>query len=533
MDIDLETCFLAFLIGFALYLLVNRVFMVEGLDFNVEDQATCQAACDTMNQNLRCEWMPNCEGIGCNIGDFDQNCRACSDTHPCSSSSPPTKPLTPSLTPDELKLKNIIEQAIHDSDDEDKSITSDPDPLGSDYNFIVADIVADILSELPDHSVVGLSLHFENADEMADFKKLLQKNTNKSLINSNGKPIILKFLGYSYTRPDNGWEFVSIDLSYAVSIANCFNGNIIGMVSVNGFEGDLSALSGLKNSAGLQFFTLADEDKSYSNIQGNLSDLSGLEELRFLDFASTPSINGDLSALSGLKKLRFLRATDAPGIKGGLSALSGLEELRVLDFDSTPSINGDLSALSGLKKLRVLDLTPTHNRESHPGVSRNINGSLSDLSLLEDLIYVDLGETAVEGNLSALSHLTGLRYLDLDDTAVEGNLSELSDLNQLKYLDLTPTHNRESHPGVSRNINGSLSDLSNLTKLEDVYLCPNDISGNVFDYPNLTNIYMKDQSEDYNNDFDECGGITGVLEVDCSSERFNCKCGDEEITCRQ
>ena len=31
MDIDLETCFLAFLIGFALYFLVNRVFKVEGI----------------------------------------------------------------------------------------------------------------------------------------------------------------------------------------------------------------------------------------------------------------------------------------------------------------------------------------------------------------------------------------------------------------------------------------------------------------------------------------------------------------------
>ena len=31
MNIDLETCILAFLIGFALYLLVNRVF-IEGLE---------------------------------------------------------------------------------------------------------------------------------------------------------------------------------------------------------------------------------------------------------------------------------------------------------------------------------------------------------------------------------------------------------------------------------------------------------------------------------------------------------------------
>ena len=29
MDIDLETCILAFLIGFALHLLVNKVFIVE------------------------------------------------------------------------------------------------------------------------------------------------------------------------------------------------------------------------------------------------------------------------------------------------------------------------------------------------------------------------------------------------------------------------------------------------------------------------------------------------------------------------
>ena len=82
MNIDCETCILAFLIGFALYLLVNRVFMVEGMDSNeIEDTRGCQAACDNMKQGLTCEWVENCKdvdgGIGCNIGKIHENCRAC------------------------------------------------------------------------------------------------------------------------------------------------------------------------------------------------------------------------------------------------------------------------------------------------------------------------------------------------------------------------------------------------------------------------------------------------------------------------
>jgi exo-beta-1,3-glucanase (GH17 family) len=85
MDIKLETCFLAFLIGFALYLLVNRVFMVEG----ITDCNTPGSACDTLSTNLRCYYEPRCDpehkdyiqgtkgGAGCKADGINQTCRFC------------------------------------------------------------------------------------------------------------------------------------------------------------------------------------------------------------------------------------------------------------------------------------------------------------------------------------------------------------------------------------------------------------------------------------------------------------------------
>ena len=93
MNIDLESCFVGFLIGFAIYLLLNRVFMVEGVSNEIQDTNGCQAACNEnenlKGQNLTCEWTDPCDMVGCNIGGVGQNCRACSDTDtrfkPCSS----------------------------------------------------------------------------------------------------------------------------------------------------------------------------------------------------------------------------------------------------------------------------------------------------------------------------------------------------------------------------------------------------------------------------------------------------------------
>lgn len=93
----------AFLIGVSLYLLVNRVFMVEGIDFEIKDKYTCQRACDALKQNLTCEWVEDCTnfdgGLGCNVGGINPNCRACGSGGWAPCRSPGPSPSNPPSTP--------------------------------------------------------------------------------------------------------------------------------------------------------------------------------------------------------------------------------------------------------------------------------------------------------------------------------------------------------------------------------------------------------------------------------------------------
>jgi hypothetical protein len=80
MDFNLETCVVAFLIGVALYLLVNRVFMIEG---NTNISPCNTGACAVEGQN--CYYEQECDplleayngGKGCNADGKNQNCRFC------------------------------------------------------------------------------------------------------------------------------------------------------------------------------------------------------------------------------------------------------------------------------------------------------------------------------------------------------------------------------------------------------------------------------------------------------------------------
>jgi hypothetical protein len=109
MDINLETYFFAFLIGLSLYLLVNRVFMVEGAS-NIPSCDT--GACETSKTNQTCYYEPKCDpehrefngGKGCNAGGIDKKCRFCgfgnySDIDCGGPSNPSPPPSNPSPSP--------------------------------------------------------------------------------------------------------------------------------------------------------------------------------------------------------------------------------------------------------------------------------------------------------------------------------------------------------------------------------------------------------------------------------------------------
>ena len=100
MDIDLKLVLIAFLIGFALYLLVNRVFMVEGVTDNACSVDNCNKQC---HPDEPCFCDNTCPGLGCNVRNIDK-CRFCgfgnySDIDCGGPSNPSPPPSNPSPSP--------------------------------------------------------------------------------------------------------------------------------------------------------------------------------------------------------------------------------------------------------------------------------------------------------------------------------------------------------------------------------------------------------------------------------------------------
>ena len=444
MNINLGPCIIGFLIGVALYFLVNRVFILEGKTQH--------------------------HGHG--------------GKSPSKSPVPSQTPPSESLTDDELKLKKIIEggktEITTDEMLDEIYVKLYDSPSYLLFYTVTMKIIRDVLSGLgfSDFSVISIDLVFEDTKSADEFRDLLSKNT-KSLIDSD-KKLIIFFRGY-ITPPNTIRTYFTT--SEAISIANCFKEDVIGISG--SLQGDIANLSGL---TGLQYLALYP-----GNVNGNIKNLSGLTGLQYLDLVNT-DVNGDIKNLSGLTGLKYLDLAHTD-VNGDIKNLSGLKELKYLEITGE-GVEGDIKNLSGLKELKYL------------------------------IIHVDGGN--VNGNIKNLSGLTGLQYLDLVNTDVNGDIKNLSGLTELQSLNLANT-----------NVNGKLENLSGLSHLEELYLCPSNIVGDIFstDNDNIKNLYMRDpslqdQSIQSNNDLDKCNGITGFLEVDCSSDRYTCMCGESSpVTC--
>jgi Leucine-rich repeat (LRR) protein len=214
--------------------------------------------------------------------------------------------------------------------------------------------------------------------------------------------------------------------------------------------------------------------------------LAELTSLRSLDLSGN-ALHGDLSMLSALTNLEHLESD--PGdllltlFTGDLSIFSGLTQLTHLGINAGywivptgSAVGGSLTELSKLTKLNWLDLR-----------NQNVTGSLDDLSGLPQLTYLDLGMDYLgnrislgqaaalkfpqlsfldlasasdePGRWSQLSELTQLTSLSLEDWAMSGRMSDgLSNLSQLTHLDLS-TATISTQPG-------DFSDLTQLTYLD-------------------------------------------------------------------
>ena len=92
---------------------------------------------------------------------------------------------------------------------------------------------------------------------------------------------------------------------------------------------------------------------------GDLKELAGLKELRWLDLTKTQVTDAGLKELIGLKQLTMLMLTDTRVSDAGLKELTAMKQLQELDLDGTLLTDAGLKELAVLTKLRFIDLTNT------------------------------------------------------------------------------------------------------------------------------------------------------------------------------
>jgi len=92
----------------------------------------------------------------------------------------------------------------------------------------------------------------------------------------------------------------------------------------------------------------------------DLSSLSGLTSISFLNLSRTPVGDGGLAHLSGMKSLENLWLGGTHVSDAGLKHLSNLTNLTDLSLEGTEVSDSGLKNLSGLKKLEWLNLHRTH-----------------------------------------------------------------------------------------------------------------------------------------------------------------------------
>jgi hypothetical protein len=133
-----------------------------------------------------------------------------------------------------------------------------------------------------------------------------------------------------------------------------------------------------------------------------LAKLSGLESLDL----SRNVVDGALSDLAPLSQLRRLRLAHATGLSGDLASLAHLRHLEVLDLMLCQGVTGDVGALARLGRL------------AHVGLRhcQGLSGDLAFVASLTRLGLLDLSWTKVRGHVTALGPVAAtLHSLDLHE----------------------------------------------------------------------------------------------------------------------
>jgi hypothetical protein len=210
-----------------------------------------------------------------------------------------------------------------------------------------------------------------------------------------------------------------------------------------------------------------------------LSSLTNLEELIIHYCASNINLNQlNFKCLLPLKKFRKLEFKYIRG-SWDISSLSSLVQLKELTISSPnePILGDDdfdINLFQNLTNLEVLCLTEIHcpgeidmlsnmtNLKKLTLVMLQVEGDISALESCRNLTEIKVLDCfGLQGDLSSLSGLIKLEVVYMHGTRIEGNVSSLSNLAMLKKCSLG---------FVIPLVEGSRSSLSNLKHLEEFYL---------------------------------------------------------------
>jgi hypothetical protein len=482
MDLDLETCFLAFLIGFALYLLVNRVF-IEGYEetYNPKTGEGINPECLHISVSGKCD--PNEKLISCmkttlgkdgqkrggvpSCGVDRDDCKGptqiwCgNDWGKKPGQSPSPSPNSPPTTPFDL---NDTENFINYLKFEDVGL--------NDYNYtdtIMSINWAKMKSDSDSNSNNNLYSRIRGALARGEDVRFTEHSSQKSLDNLIIDKDIL-------SHED---EEIDLTLSFVVELLKFIDPENLKILqfgdSVKGDIGDLRRIGIVFRSLEiLDFNPITLEGAIQKEFVGDISVLGEMggdspvfPSLTELDLSNT-SIHGDISVLGDMggdspvfPQLTGLDLSET-NIYGNISVLSDMggvfPSLDYLVLSHT-GISGDISVLGDMggdspvfPKLTDLDLSET-----------NIYGNISVLGemrgVFPSLDSLVLSHTGISGDISVLGEMGGdspvfpsLTELDLGNTSIHGDISVLGEMGgyppvfpQLDLLFL-------SHTGISGDI---------------------------------------------------------------------------------
>jgi len=203
------------------------------------------------------------------------------------------------------------------------------------------------------------------------------------------------------------------------------SGGMKALAEVNSGDGIVSLyLSGIRSFLGTtlkgvgQITELSYLDCSDSNIRGNISELTGLEELLSVNLANT-QVTGNLSALSGTESTGLLQLDITnTAVEGDVAALAAYIAMTQLWMEGT-AVEGDADDLAALTAMQFFS---AHDCPAFVGSAEVMTAGMAEMLLL------DLGGSQVTGDLAAIVAATPLNtYLDISGTLIAGDVADLID----------------------------------------------------------------------------------------------------------